>query len=202
MAKKFIQYQDMIAKLYPELSRQDNPEVTNEEKTLSRTVTFQVTDACNLACSYCVDGDTLIRMADYSLKPIKDIEIGDKVLGFDEYTEKQKQTKVHSSTVEQKFIHLDKLIEVEFDTGEKLKITKNHKVLVRRNSYMNNKNDFVPIGELDIGSDVYRLPILDTTYRFIKSISPALPRKSFERCVSVPSFTITTPISFLRSTFC
>lgn len=53
MAKKFIQYQDMIAKLYPELSRQDNPEITNEEKTLSRTVTFQVTDACNLACKYC-----------------------------------------------------------------------------------------------------------------------------------------------------
>ena len=53
MAKKFIQYQDMIAKLYPELSRQDNPDITNDEKTLSRTVTFQVTDACNLACKYC-----------------------------------------------------------------------------------------------------------------------------------------------------
>lgn len=44
--RKFEQYQDMIARLYPELSQ-------NGEKTLSRTVTFQVTDKCNLACTYC-----------------------------------------------------------------------------------------------------------------------------------------------------
>ena len=45
--KKFEQFQDMIGRLYPEL-------ITNENnKTLSRTVTFQVTDKCNLACTYC-----------------------------------------------------------------------------------------------------------------------------------------------------
>lgn len=53
MGRKFIQYQDMIAKIYPELARQDNPEISNDEKVLSRTITFQVTDACNLSCSYC-----------------------------------------------------------------------------------------------------------------------------------------------------
>lgn len=53
MAKVSMQYQDMIAKLYPELARQDNPELDNSEKTLSRTITFQVTDDCNLACKYC-----------------------------------------------------------------------------------------------------------------------------------------------------
>ena len=42
------QYQDMIARLYPELNRHDE-----ESRTLSRTVTFQVTDDCNLACTYC-----------------------------------------------------------------------------------------------------------------------------------------------------
>lgn len=42
---KLEQYQDAIARLFPS-------EVTGE-KTLSRTVTFQVTDACNLACTYC-----------------------------------------------------------------------------------------------------------------------------------------------------
>ena len=51
--RKIEQYQDMIARLYPELGRQDNPEIDNEEKILSRTVTFQVTDDCNLACKYC-----------------------------------------------------------------------------------------------------------------------------------------------------
>lgn len=41
------QYQDMLARLFP--SEVEKP----GEKILSRTVTFQVTDACNLACSYC-----------------------------------------------------------------------------------------------------------------------------------------------------
>lgn len=44
--KKFEQFQDMIGRLYPEYHK-------DGEKTLSRTVTFQVTDKCNLACSYC-----------------------------------------------------------------------------------------------------------------------------------------------------
>lgn len=43
--KKFEQFQDHKARLYPELHKTDG--------ALSRTVTFQVTDACNLACTYC-----------------------------------------------------------------------------------------------------------------------------------------------------
>ncbi|MBP5092359.1 MAG: hypothetical protein J6328_07425, partial [Bacilli bacterium] len=34
----------------------------------------------------CVDPNTLITMADYSVKAIKDLEFGDMVLGFDHYT--------------------------------------------------------------------------------------------------------------------
>lgn len=49
--KKFEQYQDMIARLYPELRRK-NDDGTGKS-ILSRTVTFQVTDNCNLACKYC-----------------------------------------------------------------------------------------------------------------------------------------------------
>lgn len=40
------------AKLFPELHIRPK-EVDKDEKILSRTVTFQVTDACNLACTYC-----------------------------------------------------------------------------------------------------------------------------------------------------
>lgn len=47
--RTFEQFQDMIARLYPEYA------VLGEggKKNLSRTVTFQVTDNCNLACKYC-----------------------------------------------------------------------------------------------------------------------------------------------------
>lgn len=46
--KQFEQYSDMIARLYPQYHNQ-----SNDKKVLTRTVTFQVTDACNLNCSYC-----------------------------------------------------------------------------------------------------------------------------------------------------
>ena len=49
--KRFEQYADMIGRLYPELVVEG--EDGSLRKSLSRTVTFQVTDACNLACTYC-----------------------------------------------------------------------------------------------------------------------------------------------------
>lgn len=58
MAKKkrnnFEQIQDTMAKLYPELhNSRDKNSLSNKDRFLSRTVTWQVTDDCNLKCSYC-----------------------------------------------------------------------------------------------------------------------------------------------------
>mgnify|MGYP003459713734 CR=1 FL=1 len=47
--KKPLDFVDLIAKLYPEFSR--NAE--DGEKISTKVATFQVTDACNLACTYC-----------------------------------------------------------------------------------------------------------------------------------------------------
>lgn len=51
MRAKTEQYQDYIARLFPvpeEIGYRDG-----KEQRLARTITFQVTDACNLACTYC-----------------------------------------------------------------------------------------------------------------------------------------------------
>ncbi|WP_343209462.1 radical SAM peptide maturase, CXXX-repeat target family [Anaerolentibacter hominis] len=45
--RKLEQYQDMLSRLYPDYN------ANTSERCLSRTVTFQTSDACNLACSYC-----------------------------------------------------------------------------------------------------------------------------------------------------
>ena len=81
------------------LTASDNPEYSNyfsEYYDCSKcaegkgiiipSVTFVVTEQCNLACSYCVSGDTLITMADYTQKEIKNINIGDKILAFKQKT--------------------------------------------------------------------------------------------------------------------
>jgi len=77
-ALKFEQYQDMIARLYPELHTASN-ELNNPERKLSRTVTFQVTDKCNLACFV---AGTKILMSDFTYKNIEDVKIGDTVMAF------------------------------------------------------------------------------------------------------------------------
>lgn len=46
--KKFEQYCDKLSRLYPELHRIDY-----DGRVLTQNVTFQVTDDCNLCCSYC-----------------------------------------------------------------------------------------------------------------------------------------------------
>lgn len=76
MAKKFEQYGDMIARLYPEL-------VQEGKQSLSRTVTFQVTDKCNLACTYCYQinkGERVMKFAD-ARKLIDMLLAGDERLG-------------------------------------------------------------------------------------------------------------------------
>lgn len=49
MRKHSINYPDLIARLIPH----DRNLQKNDEKILSKSVTFQVTDSCNLACTYC-----------------------------------------------------------------------------------------------------------------------------------------------------
>ena len=52
--RRLEQYPDFIARLYPELCKEKQEHVTRDnERMLPRSVTFQVTDKCNLACKYC-----------------------------------------------------------------------------------------------------------------------------------------------------
>lgn len=50
MRRRRENFHDYIARLYPELHRGENKK---GHGILTKTVTFQVTDACNLCCSYC-----------------------------------------------------------------------------------------------------------------------------------------------------
>ena len=79
--KEFEQWQDMIARLYPEGVEYD--ERTNGARSLSRTVTFQVTDECNLCCTYCYQinkGKRKMKF-EYAKKLIDMLLSGDPRLG-------------------------------------------------------------------------------------------------------------------------
>lgn len=82
--KKFIQYQDLMSNLFPEL-HEDSNELDNSERKLTRTITFQVTDKCNLACSYCYQINKGVRRMSFETakKYIDLLLSGEK--GFHEY---------------------------------------------------------------------------------------------------------------------
>ena len=102
--RKFEQYTDMISRLYPEKHHLPEGMLKEGERVLSQCVTFQVTDDCNLACFI---AGTKILMSDFSCKNIEDIKVGDKVLAFDEHTEKGKQLKLIPTTVTHTFLRHD-----------------------------------------------------------------------------------------------
>lgn len=148
-------YSDQITRLFPQ------PETKAGKFSAPRSVTWQVTDACNLKCTYCVTGDSLVTMANYEKKPIKNIEIGDSVLGFTEIPEKGCHTKVFPAEVSHIFKRTANIYEVALENGHKLNITGNHKVLVSRNSAENHKYDFRAIEDLTPGGNIYFLPIAE-----------------------------------------
>lgn len=78
--KKPLEFTDFIAKLYPELINIDS-----DKKTLSKVVTFQVTDACNLACTYCyqINKGTRVMSFEVAKKFIDLLLSGEK--GFSDY---------------------------------------------------------------------------------------------------------------------
>lgn len=88
--KGFEQYQDMIARLYPELGNlefSDNEQRHGKDRVLSRTVTLQVTDRCNLACTYCYQINKGVRrMSLETAKKFVDLLLsGEK--GFSNYVD-------------------------------------------------------------------------------------------------------------------
>lgn len=81
-------FQDLIGRLYPieDIAPEDRERILydkdgNPISYIARTITFQVTDDCNLCC---VPAGTMILLPGNEEKPIEEISIGDKILAFAE----------------------------------------------------------------------------------------------------------------------
>lgn len=62
---KLLQYQDLLVKLLPDLHKlSEHDDTDSTKKILTKPVTFQVTDDCNLRCSYCYQINKGIRKLD------------------------------------------------------------------------------------------------------------------------------------------
>lgn len=102
--KRPLEFTDYIAKLYPELLQSDN----TDKRIISKVVTFQVTDACNLACTYCyqINKGTRKMSMEVAKKYIDLLLTGEK--GFDNYVGID-----HTPGIVLDFIGGEPLLEVE-----------------------------------------------------------------------------------------
>lgn len=154
------EFQNEFVKLYPEFAN-DNKQ--SEDDMPVKNITFVTTETCNLNCSYCVSGDTLITMSDFSKKRIDEIEIGDEILAFNESSNINNfnsHNKIQLAKVEKIYNHKEKTITIILENGEKLKITKNHKLLAR-----NGKSDWKEAGKFKVGQYVYTaIPVEEYMY--------------------------------------
>lgn len=151
------QFQDDFIRLYPEFSD------TSVDDMVVKNITFVTTEACNLNCTYCVSGDTLITMGDFSKKRIDEIEIGDVVLAFNEIADPFVKTrnKIELANVEKLYKHQSNIITLVIDDGTEngtmLNITKNHKLLSGRNLNIDPELDWLEAGNFKIGDHVYMI---------------------------------------------
>ena len=78
--EKFMSYTDLIASIYPQPV---DVNAKGNDRVLTRTVTFQVTDKCNLACTYCyqINKSTRRMSIDDAKKFINKLLAGDDGFG-------------------------------------------------------------------------------------------------------------------------
>ena len=140
-------YTDFISEMYydPSIALKPN-------ESLTRNVTFQVTDSCDLNCKYCLTGDTEVLMADLTTKPIKDVVIGDKVLGVEEYRNGSTQERLYEATVLNKFEREAETLNITCENGNSINITPNHRVL---NDRSGTSNDWKKVEELTAGQSMF-----------------------------------------------
>lgn len=108
MRAKIEEYSDFLARLYPELHTTDKYVTPLGIGPRTKTVTFQVTDRCNLACSYCYQiNKGTRRMSFETAKKLVDMLLtGDK--GMDEYI-----SPINSPGIILDFIGGEPLLEIE-----------------------------------------------------------------------------------------
>ena len=103
---------------------------------------------CPHDCSYCLGGETLVLMTDFSLKPIKNLKIGEKVIGFGKGTSRYRI--LVETTVDAISRHKEIAYSMITDTTEVI-CSQNHRWLTNHNRWRSLGN------HLHIGTEIKKI---------------------------------------------
>lgn len=110
----------------------------HDEGEMAKTVTIQVTDACNLACTYCPAPGTKLLTPEGKTVLIEDVRPGDYVLGFTEEGEREPFPAKVLETYNHK---VNELLHITMKDGRSIRITPEHKVV-------DGNNEWVEVGKV------------------------------------------------------
>lgn len=105
----------------------DNPLVISTWQSLNN-VRHHLERMDTVIVDECVDGDTLIK-TNNGYEKIKDLVIGDIVISYNTETGRYEQDVIEDVYENMTISSNEKMYELEFDNGEILRVTSNHKIL-------------------------------------------------------------------------
>lgn len=150
-------FQDLIGRLYPidEIAPEDRERILYDKDGnpigyVARTITYQVTDDCNLCC---VPAGTMILMNDATEKPIEEIELGDKILAFPENSIQAYPMVEEAKVIAVMSREVEKLYVIKTDTAT-ITVTDNHPILIL-NAF--GIKEFKEARHISVGDSIYEL---------------------------------------------
>lgn len=133
-------YNDAIAKAYPELfenRHQDTIGTGADGDVFVHNFTFQTSEKCSLNC---FPAGTKILMADFSHKDIKDIQVGDEVIGFEEFGNFKKQRTLIPTKVTKISSHYESCYKISHPDIPDTYATPEHPFLTARGEWIMTKD--------------------------------------------------------------
>lgn len=132
---------------------------------------------CNLACTFCLVGNTYVTMGDYKRKKIKDVKVGETVISWDEKQQKftpNKVTKVYETQA-------TRLLKLNFSPTNQIFTTGEHPFLVKDAGW-------VKADDLKLGDVVLHLPSSVRMKNANPMMNPKTARKVSEKQKGKPGY--------------
>jgi len=108
------------------------PAFQGEGATTGELCVFVRCALCNLSCKFCLEGGTKVLLPDGKYQEIQKLEVGDKVMSYNEETKEMEEDEVTETMSRLISDGFDSMLDIELEDGRHLRITGNHRVMTKR----------------------------------------------------------------------
>lgn len=138
MAKLLAKYKNgnYIVRLFDDGTKIRMNNLDNLTPNFAESIDLEITSVCNGNCGYCLTEDTLISTNNNQIK-ISDIKENDLVISYNKNTNIKELKKVINLS---KRYYEGNLIKLDFENGNTILCTPNHKIYTKNRGYIEAQN--------------------------------------------------------------